>query len=99
TRIAAVRDRSGAGDDHDPRGIAGPGDERDERVVDDDDRRPDAEALHDLAHPARLGFAIDAGDADTDGRRRNPAIADRLADDLTQHAFENQVARGVEVRA
>ena len=98
-RIAAVHNRAGAGNDDDPRRIAGPGDQRDQRVVDDDHRRPDADAPQDVAHPARLGFAIDAGDADADGRRLDPAIARRLVDDLPQHPFEHQVARSMEVRA
>jgi hypothetical protein len=59
--VPAVDDRAGAGDDHDARRVAGPRDQRDERVVDDDRAGLVADAPHDGVHDAHLDLEL-AGD-------------------------------------
>ena len=98
-RVPAVHDRSGAGDDHDARRVAGAGDQSDERVVDDHGSRLVADAPHDRADRARFVLAVDTGDAQADGGRRDIAIADRRFHHVMQNLLDLELARGVKIRA
>ena len=77
-RVAAVRDRTRAGDDHHARLIARAGDQRDQRIVDDHRPRLESDAPHDAAHGRGVRSPIDAGNAETDRRRPHVALAERL---------------------
>ena len=66
-RVAPVRDRAGAGDDDHAGLVAGAGDERHQRVVDDQRLRLEADAAHDAANGVGVVGPIDAGDAQADG--------------------------------
>ena len=68
-RIPPIRNRSGARDDHHARLPGSPGLERNQRVVDDQHPRIEADPLHDAADDRGIVRAIDAGDAEADRGR------------------------------
>src|SRR5262249_40002028 len=97
--VAAVRDRTGTGDEHDRWIVARSSDERDQGVVDDKRARLVADAPHHRAYHMGFVLAIDAGDAEADGRRNDRAIADRAFHDVVQDLLDRQLAGGVQIRA
>ncbi len=62
----------------DARRVVGAGDERDERVVHDQRARRRRDSSQDGRRRPRVVVAIDAGDAEADGRRHDAARAERL---------------------
>src|SRR5207245_11310353 len=97
--VAPVHDGSGAPDDDDARRGLGPGDERDERVIDDQDARLVANPAHDGANDSLIVLAIDPGDAKADRRWRDGAITDGGFHHLVQDLFNGELARRLKVRA
>ena len=97
--VAAVGDRSRPGHDHDSGLIARARDQRDQRVVDDQRPRLESDAAHDPAHGRGVGLAIDAGNAETDGRRLQIPIAERLFHHRVQDLLELEFARRLQVGA
>jgi hypothetical protein len=97
--IAAVRDRTGARDDHDTRLPGRAGFERDQRIVDDEHARLVADPLHDAAHDVGVVGAIDAGDPEADGGGYDVAVAEGVFHHLVQDLLDLQLPHRLEVGA
>ena len=97
--VASVDDRARPRDDHDARGIAHAGLERDEGVVDDEHFRLVTDAGHDAADDREVGFTVDTGHPETDCGRHDAALAERVLHHLMEHLLDLQLAGGLQVRA
>ncbi len=98
--VAAVADGPGAGNQHDARPlVAGAGDQRRQRVVDDQHRRLEADAAHDAGDDGVVVRAVDAGDAEADGGRRRPLAGQDAVHHLVEHFLDFELAQRLQVRA
>jgi len=73
--------------------------QRDERVVDDQNARLEADAAHDAANHGFVGRAIDTRDAQTNSRGNDAGTLERLFHDRMKDLFERKLSRALEVRA
>ena len=97
--VAPVRNRSRSRHDDDAGRVADAGLQRDERVVDDENARLVADAAHDAAHDRFVGRAIDARDAEADGRRNDAGALERLFHDRMKDLLERELSGALQVRA
>ncbi len=73
--------------------------QRNQRVVDDENPRLVADALHDAADHRLVGRAIDARNAQADGGRPDIPIGDGCFHHRVEHLFERQLSGSLQVGA
>ena len=71
----------------------------DQRVVDDEDPRLQADPLHDAAHDHLIVRPVDAGNAEADRGRDHVALADGLLHHVVEDFFDLQFADGLQIGA